>query len=87
MIQTRMRKSGSKRVYKQEDEGIRGGLNEAARDVFRGGEKRGLTPGVAGLSDPLIRQQSTNPEVVLQQRHRKSLGSLKRHKATRGTKI
>lgn len=86
MIQTRMRKSGVKRVYKQENEGIRGELNAAAREVFRG-KPREITRGVAGLSDPVVREQSDKSEKILHLRRRRGLASLKREKAARATKV
>ncbi|HZQ46723.1 MAG TPA: hypothetical protein VFC07_06925 [Verrucomicrobiae bacterium] len=76
-IKTRMKKSGRKRVYNQAGEGLRGELNQAARAIF-GGEHPEITPGTAGLRDPLLRKQTGRAQAILQQRRRRDLASLPR---------
>lgn len=51
-INTRMAKSGLKKVQKKSRETIAGPLNRAARQISTG-EARNLTPGVEGLRSPL----------------------------------
>ena len=76
-IKTRMKKSGRKRVYNQSEEGVRGELNQAAREVFTG-EHPEITPGTAGLREPLLREQTGRTQALLQQRRRRSLASIRR---------
>jgi len=75
-IKTHMKKSGRKRVFDQE-EGRHGRLNEAAREPFRS-EGASLTPGTAGLTDPVKARQSHRAEIVTQNRRRRQLGSLQK---------
>ncbi|MDB6109198.1 MAG: hypothetical protein JWR69_948 [Pedosphaera sp.] len=72
-----MKKSGRKRVYDQGDEGLGGRLNEAAREVF-GGDHPEITPGTAGLTDPLRQQQTSRAQEILQTRRRRKLASLQK---------
>lgn len=80
-IKTKMKKSGRKRVYDQNNEGVRGGLNQAAREVFQG-RHREITRGPAGLRDPLLREQSSqSQEIVQHQRRKRPLASVRRRNA------
>jgi hypothetical protein len=69
-----MKKSGRKRVYDQSEEGLNGSLNQVARNVF-GGDHPEITPGTAGLTDPLRRRQTGQTEQILQARRRRKLAS------------
>jgi hypothetical protein len=80
-IKTKMKKSGRKRVYDQSEEGIDGELNRAARAIF-GGEHPEITPGTAGLTNPLRRPQANRTQALLQQRRRRNLASLGRRDLT-----
>jgi hypothetical protein len=73
-IKTRMKKSGRKRVYDQGNEGLEGRLNQAARDLFRGHHPE-ITPGTAGLTDPLRQRQTSRAQGILQARRRRKLAS------------
>jgi hypothetical protein len=76
-IKTRMKKSGRKRVYNQREEGVRGELNETAREIF-GGEHPEVTQGADGLRDPLLQEQTGKTQALLQQRRRRDLASVRR---------
>ncbi|HZV35570.1 MAG TPA: hypothetical protein VFB72_13435 [Verrucomicrobiae bacterium] len=68
-----MKKSGRKRVYDQNDEGVQGKLNQAGREIFRG-KPREITPGPDGLRDPILSEQSnTFARQVVERRHRRRL--------------
>ena len=69
-----MKKSGQKRVFKQETKDFHG-LNEAARNVF-GSKSAGLTPGIAGLTDPVNQSQILRNKIILENRRRRKLSSL-----------
>jgi hypothetical protein len=74
-----MKKSGRKRVYNQREEGLSGELNRTARDVF-GGNHPEITPGIAGLTDPLRQRQSSQAEMKLQAWRRRKLASIYKRK-------
>lgn len=76
-ITTRMKKNGQKKVFNQSSEGLRGDLNQAAREIF-GGDHPEITPGAAGLTDPLIKKQTGRREALLQQQRRRNLSSIRR---------
>ncbi len=76
-IKTKMKKSGRKRVFDQDGEGVRGELNAAAREIFNG-QHREITRGPAGLRDPLLAEQGGRVQSVLQQRRRRTLASVRR---------
>ena len=69
-----MKKSGQKRVFKQETKDFHG-LNEAARNVF-GSKSASLTPGTAGLTDPMKQGQDWRSQQITQFRRRRKLASL-----------
>jgi hypothetical protein len=76
-IKTRMKKNGQKRVFNRREEGLRGDLNQAAREIF-GGNHPEITPGAAGLADPLIQKQTGWRQAVLQQQRHRNLSSIRR---------
>jgi hypothetical protein len=76
-IKTRMKKSGRKRVYDQSEEGLTGRLNQAARELF-GGQHPEITPGTAGLTDPLRQEQTGQAQAILQAARRRKLASLQK---------
>jgi hypothetical protein len=76
-IRTHMKKNGRKRVFDQNEEGLRGQLNQAAREIF-GGDHPEITPGAAGLTDPVIKKQTGQHRAVLQQRRHRNLSSIRR---------
>src|SRR5262249_52090053 len=76
-IQTRMRKSGRKRVYKKSREGLNGELDQAARGIF-GGQHPEITPGAAGLTNPLRKERTGQAQSILQAGRRRKLASLQK---------
>ncbi|MDB6063853.1 MAG: hypothetical protein JWR26_61 [Pedosphaera sp.] len=77
-IKTRMKKSGRKRVFDQNAEGIRGQLNQTARAI-NGGYHPEITPGPDGLRDPVIQKQTGQARAIVQQQRRhRNLSSLQR---------
>lgn len=72
-IKTRMKKSGQKRVFGKKANDPHG-LNEAARNVFRG-QSANLTPGTAGLIDPENQSQTVRNQKIIEIRRRRKLAS------------
>ena len=69
-----MKKSGQKHVFARQSKDPLG-LNEAARNVFRS-ESANLTPGTAGLTDPIKQGQAWRSQKITEFRRRRKLASL-----------
>lgn len=76
-IRTKMKKSGSKRVYDQDGEGVRGQLNRVAREVFSGDHPE-ITRGPNGLRAPVIQSRAALAQPNWQRSRRRSLASVHR---------
>jgi hypothetical protein len=69
-----MKKSGRKKVFDQRAEGLNTPLDREGFAASRGLHPE-LTPGVAGLNDPVKPRQRHRLELVLRQRRRRQLAS------------
>ena len=73
-LNTRLKKSGVKKVYDQSTEGNSSRLDQAGRQIW-GGTHPEITPGPAGLKEPLRNQQTSQTEQRLQAVRRRKLAS------------
>jgi hypothetical protein len=75
-INTKMAKSGVKNVFKKKRSNIGGRLNRAARQVSTS-EAANLSPGVAGLLDPIDKRKNR----ISHQKHSAIIGNRRRRQA------